>query len=317
MTSSNPLIDGRRADSARRRQRVIKAINDVGRTGGEISVSAIARAAGVDRTFLYRHADLLGQVHATQANPAAAQGDGPTVSRASLQADLANAQGQATRQAARIRQLETKLSQLLGEQAWRESGLPGRHRPAPTPDHRTGTAGGRPARPGRGTRPGTRRRTDRQPGTHRQPQQANLTPQPGLIRERRAHPHPDSQKPRTGTGHPAVSTHARCSSERLVPQGKSPPKSEQPSRAPELTWLRNLRQGPRSCDGQRLGRDVPDEWPRVVPHNQMDHRRQETRTAPEASWAGWHVPWARCAPHEQPQRRPIQHRRHRSGRRRR
>jgi hypothetical protein len=116
-TSSNAMIEGRRADSARRRQRVIKAINDASTTGGEISVSAIARAAGVDRTFLYRHADLLGQVHAAQANLAAAQGNGPMVSRASLQADLANAQGQVTRQ------LETKLSELLGEQAWRESGL--------------------------------------------------------------------------------------------------------------------------------------------------------------------------------------------------
>jgi chaperonin cofactor prefoldin len=123
MTSSNPMIDGRRADSARRRQRVIKAINTASISGGEVSVSAIARAAGVDRTFLYRHADLLGQVHAAQASPAAADGGGPAVSRASLQADLANAQGQLTRQAARIRQLENKLSELLGENAWRESGL--------------------------------------------------------------------------------------------------------------------------------------------------------------------------------------------------
>jgi polyhydroxyalkanoate synthesis regulator phasin len=36
---------------------------------------------------------------------------------------LANAQGQVTRQAARVRQLETKLSELLGEQVWRKSGL--------------------------------------------------------------------------------------------------------------------------------------------------------------------------------------------------
>lgn len=86
-------------------------------------MSAIARAAGVDRTFLYRHVGLLGQVHAAQANPAAAQDDGSMVSRASLQADLANAQGQLTRQAARIRQLETKLSEMLGEHAWHESGL--------------------------------------------------------------------------------------------------------------------------------------------------------------------------------------------------
>ena len=123
MTSNNPMIDGRRSDSARRRQRVIKAINAASTSGGEISVSAIARAAGVDRTFLYRHADLLGQVHAAQARPAAAEGAGPAVSRASLQADLANAHGQITRQAAHVRQLEKKLSELLGEQAWRESGL--------------------------------------------------------------------------------------------------------------------------------------------------------------------------------------------------
>lgn len=45
------------------------------------------------------------------------------VSRASLLADLANAQGQITRQAARVRRLEQKLSELLGEQVWRETGL--------------------------------------------------------------------------------------------------------------------------------------------------------------------------------------------------
>jgi hypothetical protein len=113
MTGSNPMIEGRRADSARRRQRVIKAINTASTSGAEISVSAIARTAGVDRTFLCRHADLLGQVHAAQANPATADRNGPAVSRASLQADLANAHGQITRQAAHIRQLENKLSELL------------------------------------------------------------------------------------------------------------------------------------------------------------------------------------------------------------
>ena len=118
-----PMARGRRADSARRRQRVIKAINEASGSGGEISVSAIARAASVDRTFLYRHADLLAQVHLAQERPAAAENGGPAVSRASLQADLANAQGQVARQAARIRELEAKLSQMLGEQAWRESGL--------------------------------------------------------------------------------------------------------------------------------------------------------------------------------------------------
>ena len=123
MTGDTPMTRGRRADSARRRQRVIKAINEASGSGCELSASAIARAAGVDRTFLYRHADLLAQVHLAQERPAAAENGGPAASRASLQADLANAQGQVARQAARIRQLEAKLSQMLGEQAWRESGL--------------------------------------------------------------------------------------------------------------------------------------------------------------------------------------------------
>jgi hypothetical protein len=92
--------------------------------GEEISVSAIARRSGVDRTFLYRHRDLLEQVHAREAAPSpAAGGTGPAVTRASLQADLLAAHERAARLAARIRQLEQRLSQLLGEQAWHESGL--------------------------------------------------------------------------------------------------------------------------------------------------------------------------------------------------
>jgi len=45
------------------------------------------------------------------------------VSRASLQADLANAQARNTRLAARVQQLEKRLSQALGAQAWRDAGL--------------------------------------------------------------------------------------------------------------------------------------------------------------------------------------------------
>ena len=45
------------------------------------------------------------------------------MSRASLQADLLAAHERAIRLSARIRQLEQRLSEALGEQAWRESGL--------------------------------------------------------------------------------------------------------------------------------------------------------------------------------------------------
>ena len=122
-TSVTAMTDGRRADSARRRQRVLAAISRAVTDGAEISVSAIARAAAVDRTFLYRHRDLLGKIHATQTSPPAGSGAGPTVSRASLQADLLAAHERALRLHARIQQLEKRLSETLGEQAWRESGL--------------------------------------------------------------------------------------------------------------------------------------------------------------------------------------------------
>ena len=121
---SQAMTKGRQADSARRRQRVIAAINRALAGGTEISVSSIARAAAVDRTFLYRHRDLLEKIHAVEATPPAA-GDtaGPAVTRASLQADLLAAHERALRLNTRVQQLERRLSEALGEQAWRESGL--------------------------------------------------------------------------------------------------------------------------------------------------------------------------------------------------
>lgn len=77
----------------------------------------------MDRTFLYRHRDLLERVHAAEAQPRCTTATGPVVSRASLQADLLAAQQRCVRAAARSQQLEKRLSELLGEQAWRASGL--------------------------------------------------------------------------------------------------------------------------------------------------------------------------------------------------
>jgi len=117
------LAQGRRDDSARRRQRVLNVLGQLSRDGGPVSVSAVARSAGVDRTFLYRHPDLLAHVHALATEPPPGAGRGPTVSRASLQADLLAANARCTRLSEQVRQLEQRLSEALGEQVWRSTGL--------------------------------------------------------------------------------------------------------------------------------------------------------------------------------------------------
>jgi transposase-like protein len=126
-TNTTPAVDaminGRRADSTRRRQRVLAVLDTAIKDGAELSVTGIARRAGVDRAFLYRHRDLLERIHAAETQPPAKPEIGPGVTRASLQADLLAAQQRCTRMAARTQQLETRLSELLGEHAWRATGL--------------------------------------------------------------------------------------------------------------------------------------------------------------------------------------------------
>jgi transposase-like protein len=105
---------------------VLTALAQAAKDGSDVSVAAIARHAGVDRTFLYRHRDLLGQVHAQAAEPPTAPGGrGSALSRASLQADLLAADARIARLAAQVRRLEARLSEVLGEQVRRESGIGG------------------------------------------------------------------------------------------------------------------------------------------------------------------------------------------------
>jgi hypothetical protein len=67
--AAESLIAARRRDTTRRRQRVLSALNQLAAVGQEIGVSAVARAAGVDQSFLYRHHDLRAQIHARSADP--------------------------------------------------------------------------------------------------------------------------------------------------------------------------------------------------------------------------------------------------------
>jgi len=120
--STNAITAARQAHS-RCRQRVLTALKQAADLGAEISISSVARHAGVDRSFLYRHRDLHAAVLAKAAEPPTAHTGGPAASRSSLLADLANAHDRITRLARENTQLRQRLSEHLGEQAWRESGL--------------------------------------------------------------------------------------------------------------------------------------------------------------------------------------------------
>jgi Family of unknown function (DUF6262) len=119
---TNPLIAARRRDSDRRRGRVIDALDRL-RTGGqEITVSAVARTAGVDRSFLYRHNDLRSQILALAAEPEphpASTG----ISRRSLLTDLANLREHNERLRHQNAKLTERLSEVLGEQVFHDAGL--------------------------------------------------------------------------------------------------------------------------------------------------------------------------------------------------
>lgn len=127
MTTTTGLTTARQAHSRRCRQRVTTALEQAAASGADISISAIARRAGVDRSFFYRHRDLHAAVLAKSAEPADAPGapGAPSASRASLIADLANAHERNARLAREHAKLRERLSEQLGEQAWRESGLSG------------------------------------------------------------------------------------------------------------------------------------------------------------------------------------------------
>jgi len=121
------LAAARRRDSTRRRQRVLTALERLTAAGDQITVAAVDRAAAVDRSFLYRHHDLRAQIlaHASQARPDASMPRTTTVSRQSLLADLANTHAHNQRLRRQVGKLTQRLSELLGEEVFRASGLGG------------------------------------------------------------------------------------------------------------------------------------------------------------------------------------------------
>lgn len=94
-TIPSPLATARTTDTARRRDRVHQALAALAATGQDISVSSVARAALVHRSFIHRHPDLHAAVHEAQQGPV--RTSAVDVSAGSLHTDLANLQAQNAR----------------------------------------------------------------------------------------------------------------------------------------------------------------------------------------------------------------------------
>jgi hypothetical protein len=123
-TPTNPLIAARRNDSNLRRRKVIDALDRLRTNGDEITVSAVARNAGVDRSFLYRHHDLRSQILALAAEPEPEPHPPSTrTSHRSLLADLANLRAHNERLRHQNTKLSERLSEVLGEQVFDDAGL--------------------------------------------------------------------------------------------------------------------------------------------------------------------------------------------------
>jgi hypothetical protein len=103
---------------------VSKAIVDMYSDGSEITIASTAAGAGVHRSFIHRHPDL----HVAVVSAAAESIENPspaatTISHRSVLTENANLHGLNRRLYQRIQDLEDRLSEMLGVQAFERSGL--------------------------------------------------------------------------------------------------------------------------------------------------------------------------------------------------
>lgn len=121
-TAPSALTVARRRDVNTRRARVAQALEAMRAEGIEITISSVAARARVHRSFIHRHLDLRADVYAAADQPSTAA-TATTATRQSLEADNLNLRATVRRQTQHIADLEARLSELLGEQAYSRTGL--------------------------------------------------------------------------------------------------------------------------------------------------------------------------------------------------
>ncbi|HZD14950.1 MAG TPA: hypothetical protein VE196_07445 [Pseudonocardiaceae bacterium] len=118
------LTQARARDVARRQQRVHQALAEMRADGAEVNISSVAARAKVHRSFIHRHPDLHAAVLAAAAEVLLDPSPASTaISHRSALAENANLHAQNRRLAQHVRELEDRLSELLGQHAFERSGL--------------------------------------------------------------------------------------------------------------------------------------------------------------------------------------------------
>ena len=124
-----PLAAFQAKRSAQRRSAVIAAIRKLDRTGQPVTVAGAAALAGVDRSYIYAHAELLGEIRKRRAATPIKLAPRPaaeSTSIASLQGRLASAHEEIARLKADNHTLGRRLTVALG-QSWEAERTGSRH----------------------------------------------------------------------------------------------------------------------------------------------------------------------------------------------
>lgn len=116
-TQPTALAEFQRQRTATHREAVLQAIRHLNASCEPINVSAVAARAGVDRSYIYDHPDLLDEIRRRRQNdprPATSRPIQERGSPASLQARLATAHAELARLRAENRELHRRLEDTLG-----------------------------------------------------------------------------------------------------------------------------------------------------------------------------------------------------------
>ncbi len=111
-----------RRRSAQRREAVIAAIRKLDRAARPLTVAAVAALAGVDRSYIYDHPDVLEQIRQQCSATPVKLAARPVAERstiASLQARLTSAHEEIARLKRENRKLRERLASALGD-AWQD-----------------------------------------------------------------------------------------------------------------------------------------------------------------------------------------------------